>query len=161
MTRLGLSLAALVVGLDQASKWWILADVMDPPRVIPITPFFNIVLVWNRGVSFGILNQESAWVPWLLTALALAICIGLFIWLRRADGRWLAGGLGLIIGGALGNVIDRIRFGAVFDFLDVHAAGYHWPAFNVADAAITVGVATLLIDSLIAGRNERSLSPPN
>ena len=161
MTRLGLSLAALVVGLDQASKRWILADVMDPPRVIPVTPFFNIVVVWNRGVSFGILNQESAWVPWLLTALALAICIGLFIWLRRADGRWLAGGLGLIIGGALGNVIDRVRFGAVFDFLDVHAAGYHWPAFNVADAAITVGVATLLIDSLIAGRNERSLSPPN
>ncbi len=161
MTRLGLSLAALVVGLDQASKWWILADVMDPPRVIPVTPFFNIVVVWNRGVSFGILNQESAWVPWLLSALAAAICVGLFIWLRRADGRWLAGGLGLIIGGALGNVIDRVRFGAVFDFLDVHAAGYHWPAFNVADAAITVGVATLLIDSLIAGRNERNLSPPN
>ena len=161
MTRLGLSLAALVVGLDQASKWWILADVMDPPRVIPVTPFFNIVVVWNRGVSFGILNQESAWVPWLLSALAAAICVVLFIWLRRADGRWLAGGLGLIIGGALGNVIDRVRFGAVFDFLDVHAAGYHWPAFNVADAAITVGVATLLIDSLIAGRNERNLSPPN
>ena len=79
MTRLGLSLAALVVGLDQASKWWILADVMDPPRVIPITPFFNIVVVWNRGVSFGILNQESAWVPWLLSALAAAICVGVFI----------------------------------------------------------------------------------
>ncbi len=161
MTRLGLSLAALIAMLDQGSKWWILADVMDPPRLISVTPFFNIVLVWNRGVSFGILNQDSAWVPWLLSALAAAICVGLFIWLRRAEGRWLAGGLGLIIGGALGNVIDRVRYGAVFDFLDVHAAGFHWPAFNVADAAITVGVATLLIDSLIAGRNERSLSPPN
>ncbi len=160
MTRIGIVLALLITVLDQISKWWILADVMSPPTVIKLTPFFNLVLVWNRGVSFGILNQSSAWVPWLLSALAAAICVGLFIWLRRAENRRLAAALGLIIGGALGNLVDRLRFGAVVDFLDVHAGGYHWPAFNVADAAITVGVGVLLIDSLIAGREERKIEPP-
>ncbi len=160
MTRLGLVLALLVAVLDQISKWWILADAMDPPRVVAVTPFFNLVLVWNRGVSFGILNQGSDWVPWLLSALAAAICVGLLMWLRRAEGIWLAAALGLIIGGALGNLVDRLRFGAVVDFLDVHAGGYHWPAFNVADAAITVGVGILLIDALIAPRGERKLDPP-
>lgn len=160
MTRFGLVLAAVVVVLDQVSKWWILADVMNPPTVIPVTPFFNLVLVWNRGVSFGLLNQDSAWIPWLLSALAAAICGGLLVWLRRADGRWLAAALGLVIGGALGNLVDRLRFGAVVDFLDVHAGGYHWPAFNVADAAITVGVGVLLIDALIADRNGGKVDPP-
>ncbi len=159
MTRIGIVLALLVAVFDQISKWWILADVMSPPAVIPVTPFFNLVLVWNRGISFGILNQSSPWVPWLLSALAAAICVGLFIWLRRAESRWLAAALGLIIGGALGNLIDRLRFGAVVDLLDVHASGYHWPAFNVADAAITVGVGILLIDALIAGREERKVGP--
>ncbi len=152
MTRIGIVLALLVTVLDQISKWWILADVMSPPTVIKLTPFFNLVLVWNRGVSFGILNQSSAWVPWLLSALAAAICVGLFIWLRRAENRRLAAALGLIIGGALGNLVDRLRFGAVVDFLDVHAGGYHWPAFNVADSAIVVGVAVLIIDGLFDRR---------
>lgn len=160
MTRFGLALAAAVIVLDQASKWWILTGVMAPPRIIEVTPFFNLVLVWNRGVSFGILNQGSAWVPWLLSALVAAICVGLFIWLRRAEGRWLAAALGLILGGAIGNLVDRLRFGAVLDFLDVHAAGYHWPAFNMADSAITVGVGILLVDALIAGRDERKVEPP-
>ena len=157
MTRLGIALALLIAMFDQISKWWILADVMSPPAVITVTPNFNLVLVWNRGVSFGILNQSSAWVPWLLSALAAAICFGLFIWLRRAQSRWFAVALGLIIGGALGNLVDRLRFGAVVDFLDVHAGGYHWPAFNVADSAITVGVVILLIDVLITGREERNV----
>jgi len=160
MTRLSVALALLITVLDQISKSWILTDVMNPPTVITVTPFFNLVLVWNRGVSFGILNQSSVWIPWLLSALAAAICVGLFIWLRRAESRWLATALGLIIGGALGNLVDRLRFGAVVDFLDVHAFGYHWPAFNVADAAITVGVGVLLIDSLITGREERNVEPP-
>ena len=160
MTRLGVALALLITVLDQISKWWILTDVMSPPAIIAVTPNFNLVLVWNRGVSFGILNQGSAWVPWVLSALASAICVGLFIWLRRAESRWLAAALGLIIGGALGNLVDRLRFGAVADFLDVHAGGYHWPAFNVADSAITVGVGILLIDALITGREERQVEPP-
>ena len=136
----GLLVAALVTALDQLSKWVMLDIVMDPPRVIPVTPFFNLVMVWNRGVSFGFLGQESShWLPWLLTALALAIMVALGWWLRRAESK--------VMGGALGNVIDRLRFGAVADFIDVHAAGFHWPAFNVADSAITVGAALILYDA--------------
>ncbi len=150
MTRFGLLFVALVVFLDQLSKWWILTDVMNPPRMIPLTSFFNIVLVWNRGASFGILNMPAAWVPWLLSGIAVVIVSVLFVWLRRVQQRWLAAGIGMIIGGAIGNVIDRLRFGAVIDFLDVHAGQYHWPAFNIADSAICVGVVILIIDALIA-----------
>ena len=157
MTQLGIALSLLIALLDQISKWWILAEVMSPPGIITVTPNLNLVLVWNRGVSFGILNQGWAWVPWLLSALTVAICFGLFIWLRRAQSRWLGVALGLIIGGALGNLVDRLRFGAVVDFLDFHVGVYHWPAFNVADSAITVGVGMLLIDALITGREERNV----
>lgn len=149
----GLMAAALVTALDQLSKWVVLEIVMDPPRIIPVTPFFNLVLVWNRGVSFGFLSHASSqWMPWLLTALALAIMAVLAWWLRRAATRLMVLALGLVMGGALGNVIDRLRFGAVADFLDVHIAGVHWPAFNMADSAITVGAALILYDVLFAKR---------
>ena len=157
MTQLGIALSLLIASLDQISKWWILAEVMSPPDIITVTPNLNLVLVWNRGVSFGILNQGWAWVPWFLSALTAAISFGLFIWLCRAQSRWLGAALGLIIGGALGNLVDRLRFGAVVDFLDFHVGVYHWPAFNVADSAITVGVGMLLIDTLITGRQERNV----
>ena len=140
------ALAALV--LDQLSKWWILESVMDPPRRIALTPFLDLVLVYNRGVSFGVFGGAPDWMPWVLTGFALAIAVGLGIWLRRAGDRWLAASIGLVIGGAVGNIVDRLRFGAVVDFIDVHVAGWHWPAFNVADSAITVGVAVLLLDAL-------------
>lgn len=159
--RLGLSLAGLAIVLDQLTKWWILAVVMDPPRVIPVLSIFNIVLVHNRGASFGLLNRDSAWVPWLLTTVAVAVVVVLLVWLYRAQGQRLAAGIGLIIGGALGNVIDRLRFGAVVDFLDFHLGGYHWPAFNVADSAITIGVAILLIDALIGGPDGRKVLEEN
>lgn len=148
MTRLGYAFAAAVILLDQIGKWWILAVVMDPPRVIKLLPFFDLILVWNRGVSFGFLGEMGRIGPWFLSGLAMAIVVGLTIWLSRLSERFSAISIGLIIGGALGNVIDRVRFGAVVDFLDFHVAGYHWPAFNLADSAITVGVAFLLIDSL-------------
>ena len=156
MIRLGLAIAAVVVLLDQATKLLILYVVMDPPRVIEVTSFFNIVLVWNRGVSFGLFSAQSPWTPWLLSGVALVITVVLLVWLRRADTRMVAAALGLVIGGAIGNVIDRIFQSrhAVVDFLDFHAGGYHWPAFNVADSAITVGVALLLIDSLIVSRSQ-------
>lgn len=155
MIRLGYAVAAAIVLADQLSKWWILAAVMDPPREIALLPFFNLILAWNRGVSFGFLG-ELGWIgPWLLSGLAIAIVIALTVWLSRLSDRYNAISIGLIIGGALGNVIDRLRFGAVVDFLDVHAAGYHWPAFNLADSAITVGVAFLLIESLFV-RGERA-----
>lgn len=146
--RLGLGLAAAVLALDQATKWWIFEVVMQPPRVIPVTPFFNLVLGWNRGVSFGLFGGDSTLNSWILSAIALAIVVMLVLWLRQADNPWTSAAIGLIIGGALGNVIDRLRLGAVMDFLDFQVAGYHWPAFNMADTAITVGAAALILDSL-------------
>jgi signal peptidase II len=92
--------------------------------------------------------------PWLLSGLALAVVIGLLVWLRRTEHWLIAIGLGLVIGGALGNVVDRLRYGAVVDFLDFHAAGYHWPAFNVADAAICIGAAVIVVDGLLAPRRQ-------
>jgi len=156
----GLILAATVIGLDQISKWAIM-ELMRPPRVIEITPFFNLVVGWNRGISFGLFNNDSPLNAWILSILALSIAIVLVIWLSRTDRRSVAIGLGLIIGGAIGNVIDRLRFGAVFDFLDVHAYGFHWPAFNVADSAITIGAVLLVADSLFARPEARKIADEN
>ena len=146
--RLGVGMAVAVAALDQFSKWWILDHVMQPPRVIPVTPFFNLVLGWNRGVSFGIFDGDSPYNAWILTLVALIIVAALAVWLVRSEGRWVPIALGMVIGGALGNVIDRLRFGAVADFLDVHVMGYHWPAFNAADTGITIGAIMLVIDTL-------------
>lgn len=151
MRGLGLGIAAAVAVADQAVKWWALDTFMTTPQGIEVLPFFNLVLVWNRGISFGMFGG-GALPPWLLAALAGAIAVALGVWLARAETRFLGIALGLVIGGALGNIVDRLRFGAVADFLDLHVAGYHWPAFNLADAAITVGVALLLIDALLIGR---------
>ena len=152
--RMGLAVAVALIVLDQITKWWILEVVMQPPRVIEATPFFNVVLVWNRGISFGLLNGEWRGNVWILTIIALVIVIGLVVWLRHVEETWMVAAIGMIIGGALGNVIDRVRFGAVADFLDLHVAGYHWPVFNVADSAITVGAAVLVLDSLFARKKE-------
>ena len=146
--RKGLGLAALVLSLDQVTKWWILDVIMQPPRVIPVTPFFNLVMWWNRGISFGFLDSSTTTGPWLLSLVALAITAVLVVWLYRAERLGVALGIGLIIGGALGNLVDRARWGAVLDFLDFYAGDYHWPAFNVADSGITVGAAVLILDSL-------------
>ncbi len=152
----GLGLAGSVIVADQLSKWAIMG-IMRPPRVIELTAFFNLVVGWNRGVSFGLFNNDSPLNAWVLPVLALSIAVVLAIWLTRTDRRTIALGLGLIIGGAIGNVIDRLRFGAVFDFLDVHAFGFHWPAFNVADSAITIGAVILVADSLFARADVRKL----
>ncbi|MFQ5764071.1 MAG: signal peptidase II [Rhodospirillales bacterium] len=146
--RKGLMVSAGVLVLDQISKWWILGTVMQPPRVIPILPFFNLVLGWNRGVSFGLFDSDSPVNDWLLPLVALVITGGLAVWLWRAERLRIAVGIGLIIGGALGNMVDRLRFGAVADFIDLHAWGHHWPAFNVADSGITIGAVVLILDSL-------------
>ena len=143
-----LALAAAVVVLDQVSKWWILAVVMQPPKAIRVAPFFNLVMGWNRGVSFGLFNSDSPVNVWLLPLVVVAVTAALVAWLWRAERPWLGIGLGLVIGGAVGNLVDRLRFGAVADFLDFHAFGWHWPAFNVADSAITVGAAIILLESL-------------
>ena len=150
--RVGLVVSALILLVDQATKLWIVEAVMDPPRLIPLGPFANLTLVWNRGISFGILG-DGAVGPFLLAGLAFAISLGLVMWLRQAESGLLAVGLGGVIGGAVGNAIDRLHWGAVADFVDLHAAGWHWPAFNVADAAITVGVILVLVDGLFPRGN--------
>jgi signal peptidase II len=162
MLRLGLRLAALVALLDQATKWgfyawltglafWDRAPVPLPRGpVVEAAPFLNFVVVWNHGVSCGMFNRGSDEAAWILVLVALAITGAMAWWLARAPSRLVAAALGLVIGGALGNVVDRIRFGAVFDFVDLHAAGWHWPAFNVADAAIVAGAGLLLLDALFA-----------
>lgn len=143
-----LALAALVLLLDQVSKWAILALVMPPPGGIPITGFFNIVLTYNTGVSFGLFQGEAGWQPYFLIAVNLAVSLGLLIWLRKQDGRLLAWAVGLVVGGAVGNAIDRFHQPGVVDFLDFHLAGWHWPAFNVADSAIVCGVLLIVADGL-------------
>ena len=143
-----LALALVVIVLDQLVKNWIGGLILDPPRRIDLTGFFSLTPVWNRGVSFGLFATD-AWIgAWILSGVAILVSVGLTVWLLRLTRILPRAALGLVIGGALGNVIDRMTFGAVFDFLDFHVAGYHWPAFNVADAAICVGVGLLLLDSL-------------
>ncbi|BAI71343.1 signal peptidase II [Azospirillum sp. B510] len=151
----GLIVAVIVVALDQISKWWILEQVMQPvPHVIEVTSFFNLVLVWNFGVSFGTFAGGGAMMPYILSAVAAVIAVCLISWLRQAERRLVALALGFIIGGAVGNVADRLMHGAVVDFLDFHLAGWHFWAFNVADSGISVGVVLLLIDGLFAGREK-------
>ncbi len=158
--KLGLGVALAIVALDQALQALALRLVFDPPRVLEITPFFNLAPAWNRGVSFGLLAHDSPWAPWLLTALAAAIAIFLLRWLSRAETPWVAVALGLVLGGAVGNAVDRLRFGAVVDFLDFHAFGWHFWAFNLADSAITIGAAGLLLTSLWAERLSRLADRP-
>ena len=143
-----LGLALIWFCVDQATKWWILEYAMNPPEAIRITSFFNLVLGWNRGISFGMLGGYEL-PPWTLALLSGSIAAGLGVWLARTNDHLVATGLALIIGGAIGNSLDRIRHGAVTDFLDFHLAGWHWPAFNMADVGVVCGVAFLIIDSLV------------
>ena len=153
MLRLGLTLAAAVLAADQASKWFIL-EVLRLPEVrhIPLLalgPFgFDLTMVWNRGVTFGMLAGDAPWTQAVLGAAALLIAAFLLRWMARAENRTTAMALGAVVGGAVGNVIDRLRFGAVVDFADAHAWGWHWYVFNVADAAIVLGVVALVADAL-------------
>lgn len=140
-----------VIGLDQASKAWILYDLMNPPTTIKILPFLDFVLTWNRGIGFGFLKAHSTWGMAGLITMALGISFGLGLWIWRTTDKFLLITLSMIIGGAIGNIIDRLRFGAVLDFIYVHVYifDYHFPAFNVADSAITVGVGLLILESYI------------
>ena len=158
--RLALALAAVVLVLDQASKWVILTQVMDPPRVVEVTGFFNLILTYNTGVSFGLFGGPAAWKPWALGGLALAVSAGLLYWLARQPERLLGLAIGLIVGGALGNALDRAHQPGVVDFLDFHLAGWHWPAFNLADSSIFLGVAILVFDGLF-GERVRSKNKAN
>ena len=158
LTRLGwfaYALAALVIVLDQLSKYWIL-NVFDLPSKgsYPVTDFFNLTMVWNRGVSFGLLQAEVDLARWGLALFSLVVAVALAVWARKADRPLPAIALGLVIGGALGNLIDRVRFGAVADFLDFSGLWFPW-VFNVADSGITVGVILLLLDSFFGQPRRR------
>ena len=152
----GFFLIALSAILDQWSKWYVLTDLMNPPVEIPVTSFFSYVLAWNTGVSFSLFNSYGATGTTILIALSSAISLFFMVWLLKARNYWLASGLGLIIGGAIGNLIDRARFGAVVDFLHFYYESYSWPAFNLADTFITIGVMLIFIESFLSHKGEKN-----
>src|SRR5580658_10082716 len=152
-TRLGIISALLVLGADQGSKYWVL-NVLDLPdlRQVVLLPVLNLTMVWNQGVTFGLLNGLGTWSHFVLAAIALGVVCALALWLRRANNAYAALAIGAIAGGAIGNVIDRLRYGAVVDFIHAHVGQWSWYVFNVADAAIVCGVAVLILESQFARR---------
>ena len=146
------ALVVLVFAADQASKAWVLhkADFANGP--ISVAPFLNIVLVWNRGISYGLFQQDGPG-RWLLVALTAAVALGLCVWLWRTGAGLVRVALALVVAGAAGNLVDRIIYGAVVDFVHLAYAGFSWYVFNVADAAIVAGVGLLLWDSLSGSRD--------
>jgi signal peptidase II len=149
--RAGLAAAAAALIADQGMKTLLLYGfgfaAMGPGEHVEVLPFFDLVMVWNRGISYGLLQPHGISGTWLLTFFSLAATVALGWWLTRTERVFPAIGLGLVIGGALGNVVDRILYGAVADFFHFHAFGRDWYVFNVADAAIVAGVAVLLVDA--------------
>jgi len=153
------ALAAAVIVADQIVKWIVLRA-FAPGEQRVVTDFFNLVLVFNKGAAFSLFAQAPGWQAPVLSAFAVAAAIVVGVFIMRSPGRQiLCFGLALILGGAIGNVIDRLRFGQVVDFLDFHALGWHWPAFNVADSAITLGAALLILDGL--RRHEKRAGAPS
>lgn len=141
--------AAAIVAADQLTKAMILAR-FAPGERLEVTSFFNLVLAFNKGAAFSLLAQAPGWQTPLLVAIALAAAAILSaLILRNLHKRLLCTGLALVLGGALGNLVDRLRLGHVVDFIDLHAAGWHWPAFNVADSGITVGAAILILEGFL------------
>lgn len=145
---LWLGIAAVVVLLDQVTKIT-MSRLLAYGQSEPVTSFFNLVMVYNPGAAFSFLANSGGWQRWFFSALALAVSI-FIVWMlnRNATQRMFCWSLSLILGGAVGNLIDRLAYGHVIDFLDFHAGGWHWPAFNVADAAITIGAALFVLDEL-------------
>ncbi|MCG6861001.1 MAG: signal peptidase II [Chromatiaceae bacterium] len=153
-------LSTLVVALDQATKW--LAEAMlDPYRPLSLAPLLNFTLMYNDGAAFSFLSNAGGWQRWLFAGFALVMSVVLVVWLLRLGPgeRLMAAALALVLGGAVGNLMDRIHTGRVVDFIDAHVGDWHWPAFNVADSAITLGVVLLLVSSLRGGRGEQGSVP--
>jgi signal peptidase II len=150
--------AALVIVLDQLSKWPVLAR-LAPGEKLEVTGFFNLVLVFNKGAAFSFLSGASGWQTlfFLVIALGAAAAVSVLLW-RATGPRLFRVALALIMGGALGNAIDRLRFGQVVDFLDLHVGAWHWPAFNVADSAITVGALLLIVESFLRSGEKHAAS---
>lgn len=152
LRRLGLQLVALVFVLDQASKLWLLFGLrLAEEGPFRLASFLEIVLAWNRGISYGLFQQSTDLGRWLLVAVSIVAAIWLWRWLWRAGDRLTVVSLALIIGGALGNGVDRVAYGAVVDFVHFHVGSFSWYIFNVADAAIVFGVLGLLYESFRPG----------
>lgn len=152
--------SVVVIGLDQLSKWWIV-ETFAEYEVRVIWPVFNLTLVYNTGAAFSFLADAGGWQRGFFITVAVLVTLVMLVWLARlrADERLVGWGLALVIGGAVGNLIDRVRLGKVVDFLQWHWQEWYWPSFNIADSAITVGVVLLLFDGLfLAGRREAGRS---
>jgi signal peptidase II len=157
MSPLGLGIATLVLLADQLHKAWMLYVYdIGAKGTVTLTPFFDLVLVWNQGVSYGLLAQRTELGRWGLILFAFAAAIALVVWLARITSPLAAAAIGLIIGGAVGNAVDRILYGAVADFFSLHAFGFEWYVFNIADTAIVAGVVGLLCESLFGGHKKVS-----
>lgn len=146
VTALGVAVA------DQVTKYLVMEKILrvtagGEAEVLPLIPGLNFVMVWNRGVSFGMFDSGDARAAYALCALSFAICAPLALWMAQTQKKLLAVALALVVGGAAGNVVDRLRFGAVADFIDVYVKNWHWPAFNVADSAIVIGAGLLMLDA--------------
>jgi len=156
------ALAAAIVASDQLTKWLVLAYFENRFPREELTGFFNLVLVFNKGAAFSLFAQAAGWQTPLLAAFALAAAAIVSVLIVRNPGRGLlCFGLALILGGALGNLIDRLRFGHVVDFLDFHALGWHWPAFNVADSAICIGAVILILEGFVHNHHEKRAGAPS
>ena len=154
------ALAAAIVAADQLTKWLVLAYFANRYPREELTGFFNLVLVFNKRAAFSLFAQAAGWQTPLLAAFALAAAVIVSVLIVRNPGRGLlCFGLAPILGGALGNLIDRLRFGHVVDFLDFHALGWHWPAFNVADSAICVGAVIVILEGFV--HNEKRAGAPS
>lgn len=153
--------AIVIIALDQASKWWLLAVYrLRVGEVVAVTPFLNFVYVKNFGISYGLLQLESELWQWLLVAFAGLAVLAMAVWLAYGvTERLLAASIGLIMAGAVGNAIDRLTLGGVFDFIQLHAYGFSWYVFNIADAAIVVGALGILYEFFGASRNRAAKSP--
>ena len=150
-----LALSLLVLVLDQWSKVAVVQALTYGERV-PVLPIFNLTLAYNPGAAFSFLADAGGWQRWFFTGVALVASVVIVVWLVSLQGqRWVAAALALVLGGALGNLWDRLAHGHVVDFLDFHWGGWHFPAFNLADSAITLGAAILIVDMFIQWRQER------
>ena len=150
----GLVAAAIALAADQVSKFYIANEILDGYSEIILAPFFSLVRAWNTGVSFSLFNDWGKFGVYALSALAAAI-VALLLWfMHKEDSKFGRIGFGLIVGGAVGNIIDRIMFGAVFDFLDFHIGEYHWPAFNLADTFICVGAMIIFLAEFLKNRKK-------
>jgi signal peptidase II len=160
LSQLGYTILLLTLAFDQAHKWWMLLIYRIEEKVrVTVTPFLDLVFVKNTGVSYGMFLQDSTEGQWLLAGFAVLAVLAMAVWLARGvTDKLVAGSLGLIMGGALSNAVDRIRIGGVADFFSFHAWDYYWYVFNIADAAIVAGVAGLLYDSFVPSHKRAAKS---